>query len=80
MNLFSSVTAAAIRKYVYTCFPDLVCNECCYFAFLTNLRLYNCTKIITVTAWGFYSEGGEMYQITLDLEQKPAMLEEIFSF
>ena len=46
-----------------------------YFAFLTNLFFYNCTKIITVTARGFYSEGGEMYQITLDLEQKPAMLE-----
>ena len=30
---------------------------------------------ITLTARGFYSEGGEMYQITLDLEQKPAMLE-----
>ena len=33
---------------------------------------------ITVTARGFYSEGGEMYQITLDLEQKPAMLEHFF--
>ena len=49
-----------------------------YFAFLTNLLFYNCTKIITVTARGFYSEGAEMYQITLDLEQKPAMLEHFF--
>ena len=28
MNLCSSVTAAALRKYVYTCFPGLVYNEC----------------------------------------------------
>ena len=34
---------------------------------------------ITVTARGYYSQGGEMYQITLDLEQKLAMMEHFFS-
>ena len=29
---------------------------------------------ITVTATGYYSQGGEMYEVTLDLEQKPAMI------
>ena len=26
-----------------------------------------------------YSQGGEMYEVTLDLEQKPAMIEHFFS-
>ena len=34
---------------------------------------------ITVSARGYYSQGGEMYEITLlDLEQKPAMIEHFF--
>ena len=33
---------------------------------------------ITVTARGFYSQSGEMYQITFDLEQKPAVLGHFF--
>ena len=50
-----------------------------YFAFLTNLPFYECTKL-TVSARGYYSQGGEMYEITLlDLEQKPAMIEHFFS-
>ena len=28
LNLCLSVTAVALRKYVYTCFPGLVYNEC----------------------------------------------------
>jgi len=33
---------------------------------------------ITVTARGYYSQGDEMYEIPLDLEQKPAMIEHFF--
>ena len=39
------------------------------------MRVYQ----ITVTARGYYSQGGEMYEIPLDLEQKPAMIEHFFS-
>ena len=34
---------------------------------------------ITVTARGYYSQGGEMYEITLNLEPKTAMIEHFFS-
>ena len=47
----------------------------CFSYKFTLLELYQ----ITVTARSFYSEGGEMYQITLDLEQKPATVEHFFS-
>ena len=33
---------------------------------------------VTVIARGYYSQGGEMYEIPLDLEQKPAMIKDFF--
>ena len=46
------------------------------FAYLTNVPFYECT--ITATARHYDPPGGEMYQITLDLKQKPATIEHFF--
>ena len=46
------------------------------FAYLTNVPFYECT--ITATARDYDPQGGEMYQITLDLKQKPATIEHFF--
>ena len=79
MNLCSSVTAAALRKYVYTCFPGLVYNECqvtlLFLQIYPSMSVPNnsyCNRVL-------YSQGDEMYEITLDLEQKAAMIEHFFS-
>ena len=45
------------------------------FAYLTNVP-YECT--ITAIARDYDPQGGEMYQITLDLKQKPATVEHFF--
>ena len=42
-----------------------------------NVPFYKCT--ITATARDCDPQGGEMYQITLDLKQKPATIEHFFS-
>ena len=47
------------------------------FAYLTNVPFYEFT--ITATARDYDLQGGEMYQITLDLKQKPATIEHFFS-
>ena len=61
-----SGTAATMRKYVYTCFPGLVYNECQVTLLILQIysSIYECT--ITATAKGCYPESGEMYQITLE--------------
>ena len=46
------------------------------FAYLTNVPFYECT--IRATARDCDPQGGEMYQITLDLKQKPATIEHFF--
>ena len=72
----------------YYCSSEKVClhlfswlcyNECQITLFF--LQIYPSMRVyqITVTARGYYSQGGEMYQITLDLEQKLAMIEHFFS-
>ena len=72
----------------YYCSSEKVClhlfswfcyNECQIT--LLFLQIYPSMIVyqITVTARGYYSQGGEMYQITLDLEQKLAMIEHFFS-
>ena len=71
--------AAALRKYVYTCFPGLVYNECQ--VTLLFLQIYPSMSVPNNTYCNMvlYSQGGEMYEVTLDLEQKPAMIEHFFS-
>ena len=61
-----SGTAATMRKYVYTCFPGLVYNECQVTLLILQIysSIHECT--ITATAKGCYPESGEMYQITLE--------------
>ena len=56
-----SSTAATIRKYVYTCFPGLVYNECQVTLLILQIysSIHECT--ITATAKGCYPESGEMY-------------------
>ena len=46
------------------------------FAYLTNVPFYEST--ITATARDYDPQGDEMYQITSDLKQKPAMIELFF--
>ena len=46
------------------------------FAYLTNVPFYECT--VTATARDYDPQGGEMYQITLNLKQKPATIEHFF--
>ena len=47
-----------------------------FFAYLTNVPFYEGT--ITASAKDYDPQGGEMYQITLDLKQKPATIEHFF--
>ena len=62
MNLCSSVTGAALRKYVYTCFPGLVYNECqvtllflqIYFSMSVPNNSY-CKRLLLSRLWNVWN-------------------------
>ena len=74
ISYYSSSEKVCLHLFSWLCY-----NECqitlLFLQIYPSMRVYQ----ITVTARGYYSQGGEMYQITLDLEQKLAVIEHFFS-